>query len=252
MTFLLNWGSRLLVTFPQPPAPVLAAMEMALRRADPVLAAHLRGLSVGALSFGWPLLRSAFSEVLSREDWLRLLDHVFASTARPDMLEVAAVAFAVALRPRLLGCRSAQAAEALFRRRQAIDLDEMLALMERVARLTAPGTRQGGAGDTGYPEGGGRAAAMAFLKAAPTEFVALPRGRYPAFDGYPRVEVNYQAELRERVARQERELERRQQLVSPACVYGGVLLGVTGPDGFTAGAVTSCADAAEQMSPEEK
>lgn len=110
MSFLLHWGSRLLVTFPQPPVPILAGMELALRRIDRELASHLDQLSVGALVYGWRLLRSAFSEVLVREDWLRLLDRVFANTDRPELLEAAAVAFVVATRDKLLRCGSTRQA----------------------------------------------------------------------------------------------------------------------------------------------
>lgn len=249
MSFLLHWGARLLVTFPQPPVPVLAGMELALRRADRELAAHLKKLSVGALSYGWPLLRSAFSEVLATPDWLRLIDRVLANSGRPEMLEAAAVAFAVASRSRLLACRSTSEAEAIFRRRcESIDLEKLFQSMERVSKFgmrggwsrevvgglnpgcshrgrsaeekrrgaRAGGKRLGGGGEGrgGQWGGGGAVAALALLRPAPRQFQALPIGAYPYFDGYPQYAVNYQMELRERVIKQEEEAECKNQLVS--------------------------------------
>ncbi|CAM9842751.1 unnamed protein product [Laminaria digitata] len=221
MSFLLHWGSRLLSTFPQPPVPVLAGMELALRRADAELAAHLASVSVGALSYGWPLLRSAFSEVLAREDWLRLVDRVLASADRPQLLEAAAVGFAVASRSRLLPLRWTEGTKAFFRRRQSVDLREMFRVMERVAGFgAAPEGRGGGAGGrrrragvAGRGDVDGTMAALALLGSVPCGFKPLPVGAYPHFDGFPQFVVNYQAELRERVAKQEREMETKRRMV---------------------------------------
>lgn len=272
MSFFLHWGSRLLATFPQPPVPVLAAMELALRRADTELAAHLGSLSVGALSYGWPLLRSAFSEVLAREDWLRLVDRVLANEDRPELLEAAAVAFVMASRLRLLSIKSTEEAKGFFRRRQSVDLREMFRVMERVAKISGVGGgaerprgrrkggecsgggggdcgggdavdltradafRKGGTGrgrergegrgegEGGWGRGGGERrresgdvdgtmAALALLGSAPCGFKPLPVGTYPHYDGFPQFVVNYQAELRERVAKQECEMECKRRMV---------------------------------------
>lgn len=253
MTFFLHWGSRFLVTFPQPPVPVLAGMELALRRADRELAAHLRSLSVGALLFGWPLLRSAFSEVLHREDWLRLMDRVLANADRPGLLEAAVVGFAVVSRAELLVCRSTEKAESIFRRSRQppVDVEEMFRVMEKVSRFGAPpeewsrtrsrvvGAKKEAAAGVAATAGdgrkwrgkkveeeggvvGGTVAALALLRSAPTKFQPLPvAGAYPYFDGYPQFAVNYQAELRERIVKQEHEKEHKCLLVSLSQGRGG-------------------------------
>lgn len=217
MTFLLNWGSRMLVTFPQPPVPVLASMEFALRRVDGELAGHLHGLGVGALWYGWPLLRSAFSEVLARDDWLRLFDRIFANTARLDFLEAAAVAFAVISRVSLLGCRSTDEAKTFFRRRQVVDIDEIFSVMDRVVDLEAQGDWDANTGDACNTDADGAAVARALSNATPRKFQPLPRGAYPTFDGYPEFAVDYQEELRQRIVRQERDVDHRRQLVRSPC-----------------------------------
>lgn len=234
MSFLLHWGSRLLVTFPQPPVPVLAGMELALRRVDPHLSAHLENISVGALTYGWPLLRTAFSHVFARADWLRLLDRLLANPGRPELLEAAAVGFVVASRGSLLSCRSTGEAEAFFRRlpgdgsrgpgrAKGGDVDEMFRVMDRVARFGPletwawrGGDSRGGNSRRGDRDGRERdrtVEALTLLRSAPREFQPLPRGAYPAFDGYPRFVIDYQSELRERVALQERDADRKRQLV---------------------------------------
>lgn len=218
MSFFLHWGSRLLVTFPQPPVPVLAGTELALQRADRELAAHLKSLSVGALSYGWPLLRSAFSEVLAREEWLCLIDRILANAHQPEFLEAAVVGFVVSFRKQLLVLESTKEAEAFFRRRQSpstSDLRRMFRVMERVSKFVQNPERLGGQTDGGSADVGEVMAALALLRITPKEFKPLPRvGAYPFFDGYPQFVINYQAKMRQRVATQERDMRLKWRLVS--------------------------------------
>ncbi|CAM9502399.1 unnamed protein product [Ectocarpus sp. 6 AP-2014] len=217
VSFFLHWGSRLLVTFPQPPVPVLAGMELALQRADRELAAHLKSLSVGALSYGWPLLRSAFSEVLAREEWLCLIDRILANAHQPELLEAAVVGFVVSFRKQLLVLESTEETEAFFRRRQSpstSDLQRMFRVMEKVSSYVQRPERLGGPVDSGGADVGEAMAALALLRIAPQEFKPLPRvGPYPFFDGYPQFVINYQAEMRQRVAAQERDMRHKYRLV---------------------------------------
>lgn len=225
MTFFLHWGSRLLVTFPQPPVPVLASIELMLRRTDRELASHLTALSMGALSYGWPLLRSAFSEVLTTDGWLLLFDRILANKDTPEMLEAAVVAFVMASRAQFLACTSTVEAEAIIRRQQpSTNLQEMFRVMERVSKFGAPAEwRAQGHVMTGRRKDRrdgvttGTAAASTSLRAAPQRFTPIPRGMaYPFYDGHPQHVVNYQIKLRERVIEQELEMEHKSRLVSKA------------------------------------
>eukprot|EP00903_Cladosiphon_okamuranus_P006928 g6743.t1 len=219
LSFFLHWGARLLVTFPQPPVPILAGMELCLARVDRELAARLASLGVGALSYGWPLLRTAFSEVLDREDWLRLIDRVLANAARPELLEAAAVGFAVASRAQLLALGSTREVEAYFRRRQAssvFDLERMFLVMEKVSRFGPPEEWRGRGhvvGGRGGEDMGETMAALAMMRSAPREFMPLPRhGAYPFYEGYPRFVMNYQARIRQHIV-QQHDIGRKGRLV---------------------------------------
>lgn len=195
-------------------------MELSLARADRELATHLASLGVGALLYGWPLLRTAFSEVLDREDWLRLIDRILVNAERPELLEAAAVGFAVASRVQLLALGSTREVEAFFRRRQAssvFDLERMFLVMEKVSKFGPPeewrvqGHVVGGRGGGDTSE---TMAALAMLRSDPREFKPLPRhGAYPFYDGYPRFVMNYQARMRQRVV-QQHDNGRKGQLVS--------------------------------------
>ena len=52
--------------------------------------------------YAWPLLESLFSEVLTRDEWLRLFDNIFSN--RPIMLLYVVVAYCTCNRRPLLQC----------------------------------------------------------------------------------------------------------------------------------------------------
>ena len=70
MCVLLHWGRGWLATFPHPPIPALAAIERTLGKHDARLADHLARCGVVAHEWAWPILRSAFSEVVSPLSYL--------------------------------------------------------------------------------------------------------------------------------------------------------------------------------------
>ena len=60
----------------------------------------------------WPLLETLFSEVLTRDEWLRLFDNVFSN--HPSFLLMACVAYVICCREPLLLCSQKQDFEVLF------------------------------------------------------------------------------------------------------------------------------------------
>ncbi len=104
LTVLLRFGTPWLTISPQLPLTTLAKLAACLGRFDPKLYEHLKLCGIDVVDYGWVLLRSAFSEVLRRSDWLRLWDHIFSIVFVDDsnaMIWVA-VAIVIAKRSELL------------------------------------------------------------------------------------------------------------------------------------------------------
>ena len=62
-------------------------------------------LGAGPQAYGWPLLRTIFTEVLTRDEWLQLWDHLFAWHETPNMLLVAVIAYLTINRSTILGIK---------------------------------------------------------------------------------------------------------------------------------------------------
>ncbi len=115
LTVLLRFGSPWLAIYPQLPLTTLAQLAGCLGRFDPKLSKHFKLCSVDVVDYGWVLLRSAFSEVLRRDDWLRLWDHLFSiASVDSDAMMWAAVAIVIAKRSELLDTTDGNERSMLF------------------------------------------------------------------------------------------------------------------------------------------
>jgi hypothetical protein len=77
MTVLMWWGHSWNAIFPNPPLQLTNAIFNVVHYFDQSLVRHyeVHGVSVGLI--GWRLLSTLFTEFLSRDDWLPLMDFVF-------------------------------------------------------------------------------------------------------------------------------------------------------------------------------
>ncbi len=100
---VLWFGTPWLTISPQLPLTTLAQLAACLGRFDPKLCEHLKLCGIDVIDYGWVLLRSAFSEVLRRDDWLRLWDRIFSiAPVDSDAMIWVAVAIVIAKRSELL------------------------------------------------------------------------------------------------------------------------------------------------------
>lgn len=66
MCILLHWHHNFLSTFPSAPVTILSTLEQLLKTHDPALRRHFIKIQLDAQGYGWTLLRSIFTEVLTR------------------------------------------------------------------------------------------------------------------------------------------------------------------------------------------
>uniref|UniRef100_A0A8C5CFF4 TBC1 domain family member 31 n=1 Tax=Gadus morhua TaxID=8049 RepID=A0A8C5CFF4_GADMO len=190
-TVIVNWCQHWFEYFPNPPLNVLSMAENVLAHHDPELLQHLVERGITSQLYIWPLLETLFSEVLTRDEWLRLFDNVFSN--HPGFLLMACVAYVTCCRAPLLLCTQKQDFEYFFHHRNNLDMGS---LVQEAYRLTASTPAPI------HPRG---------LLAA---FSPLTRGQYPVFNHYPEVVVQYHGRERERIRQQELEYLQERQAVS--------------------------------------
>lgn len=85
---------------------MLNAVNEVVSKECPQLALHLRENSLAPQVYAWPILRSFFTEVLAKEDWLKLVDHLFAYKEDPELVVYFCAAFVLQSKGSLMSLQS--------------------------------------------------------------------------------------------------------------------------------------------------
>ncbi|KPA81538.1 hypothetical protein ABB37_03883 [Leptomonas pyrrhocoris] len=80
LLFFANWGRDFFVCHPLGPMSVLTTMERELDRLDADVSRHLKAVGAGVEVWGWELMTSFFTDVLTGPEWLQVMDHAFAAS----------------------------------------------------------------------------------------------------------------------------------------------------------------------------
>ncbi|XP_074510859.1 TBC1 domain family member 31 isoform X2 [Sebastes fasciatus] len=190
-TVVVNWGQHWFEYFPNPPLNILSMAENVLAHHDKELLQHLVDCGITSQLYVWPLLETLFSEVLTRDEWLRLFDNIFSNN--PSFLLMACVAYITCCREPLLLCSQKQDFEYFFHHRNNLDLGAMIKEAYRLMGSTP---------------------ADIHPRTMLSDFTPLTKGQYPVFNHYPEFIVEYQSREREKIRLQEMEYLRERQEVS--------------------------------------
>nr|CAD7398258.1 unnamed protein product [Timema poppensis] len=169
LTIIVNWCQFWFEYFPFPPINILAMVENVLEEHDPELLDYLCQAKVSTQLYAWPLLHTAFSEVLVRNEWMAFWDHVFSN--EPSFLLMAVVAYSITLRATVKSCKTTQDFEFLYSNPNPIDMKRFISKTYHLLNKTK---------DEIHPR--------QYLR----DFEPLKKGAYPVFTGYPKNIVDYQ------------------------------------------------------------
>ncbi|NXE10525.1 TBC31 protein, partial [Lophotis ruficrista] len=188
-TVVVNFCQHWFEYFPNPPVNILSMMENVLAHHDKELLQHLIKYNVTSQVYAWPLLETLFSEVLTREEWLKVFDNIFSN--HPSYFLMTVVAYIICSRAPLLLCKQTGDFEYFFHHRNNLDINvvikEAYHLMEATPLDIHP-------------------------QRMLDDFMPLTKGQYPVFNKYPKFIVDYQTQERERIREDEIEYLRERQL----------------------------------------
>ncbi|XP_039380277.1 TBC1 domain family member 31 [Mauremys reevesii] len=189
-TVIVNWCQHWFEYFPNPPVNVLSMVENILAHHDKELLQHLINYSVTSQLYAWPLLETLFSEVLTREEWLKVFDNIFSN--HPSYFLMMVAAYIICSRAPLLHCNQTEDFEYFFHHRNNLDINVVIKEAYHLMEATPSDI---------HPQ------------RMLDDFVPLTKGQYPVFNKYPKFIVDYQTQERERIRQDEIEYLRERQLV---------------------------------------
>lgn len=212
MTIFMWWGHSWHATYPQPPVHIVDAVDSLLRLHDTKLHSHMCKRNAPAGIAGWAMISTLFTEILSRENWLRLMDHVFFNSSKQGYFYLAPVALLMAMRSTILGLDSPDDIMNACRTQHSFDFVYVSKILHSMIHNTPNKALAGAAVKSQFEELYGANSDSSHHEAldeleqareclalqAGYPLFPLPSGRYPAYDGYPTFILDWQ--LRDRKA----------------------------------------------------
>ncbi|XP_054671505.1 TBC1 domain family member 31 isoform X1 [Grus americana] len=188
-TVVVNFCQHWFEYFPNPPVNVLSMMENVLAHHDKELLQHFIKHKVTSQVYAWPLLETLFSEILTREEWLKVFDNIFSN--HPSYFLMFVVAYITCSRAPLLQCNQTRDFEYFFHHRNNLDINVVIKEAYHLMDATPLDI---------HPE------------RMLDDFIPLTKGQYPVFNKYPKFIVDYQTQERERIRQDEIKYLRERQL----------------------------------------
>eukprot|EP00760_Papus_ankaliazontas_P007626 PhM_4_TR13418/c0_g1_i1/m.58415 len=124
LVWFLNWGKEFVRYYPQPPVALLVSLEELLLEYDAELHTHMTTIGCGVDVWGWGVMRGMYSAILSRNEWLQVMDHAFSN--QPVWLWCFHVSWLHVVRRSVLALGTYAELEAFFLKNSPCDLHLVL------------------------------------------------------------------------------------------------------------------------------
>lgn len=182
--FLVNWCQYWFEYFPLPPMNILGMIENVLLEHDPRLLDHLMKHDVTSTIYAWSLLKVAFSETLTTQEWKIFWDHVFIN--EPAFLLMAVVTFSIVNRSVLFSLNNTSDFFRFYHSQSIPDMKLFITKTYHLLNTTS---------DRNHPR--------KYLKA----FTQLQPGKYPIFSDYPKTMIDFKEKALNKVDGEKEDLE---------------------------------------------
>jgi hypothetical protein len=223
MTVLMWWGHSWQATFPNPPVHLTDTFDALLALHDDRLHAHLYECEIPPGLMCWTLLSTLFSEILPSPTWLGVMDYIFSHLREMELMFLLPIAILKEIRISLLANNEQRHIVKYIRQPQTLDALQLLRAVTVIRRntpehlLTAITSTVPVSDDMSTGGGGSKSilkrSGSQMSKPSPDEqdmgqvrediaaqegnpIFPLPKGRYPAYDGFPPYLVDWQAKER--------------------------------------------------------
>lgn len=182
-TVLFNFCRDWFSFYPNPPIPLLAAIENVIAEADPRLLRHLTAHEITTQVYAWPLMYTLFSEVLPKDDWLGLFDNVIFN--HPGFFLYCVAGYVISARGPLLSMSSLEDFQFFFHHRNSIQASQVITNAKKLMKSTPKNLD---------------------LRRLVKKLQPLTVGHYPVLNQYPKFVVDYRKRETDKIRKREIEM----------------------------------------------
>ncbi|CBY15935.1 unnamed protein product [Oikopleura dioica] len=203
-TVLFNYCRDWFSFYPNPPIPILAAIENVIAEADPRLLRHLTAHEITSQVYAWPLMYTLFSEVLPKNDWLALFDNIIFN--HPSFFLYCVAGYVISARGPLLSMKSLEDFQFFFHHRNSIQASQIVDSAKKLMKRTPKNLD---------------------LRRLVKKREPLTVGHYPVLNQYPKFVVDYRKRETDKIRKREIEMVKdRSYHLERSALHGGTAVGI--------------------------
>ena len=184
LTLLFNWLGTWFENFPQPPVKYLIQIEDVIKSEEPKLSQHLANLDISCSAYIWPILKYLFTQVMTKEEFCIVIDHLFTNYTKPELLICISAAYIIYFKSTLLSLTNPQDIQGFFVQQNPLNVMKLLKLALKLVNKPTH---------------------MQCLVPLPEE--------YPLFTNYPEFALSLQISIRERLIKQDEEIQLKKNYI---------------------------------------
>lgn len=191
LSFFLQWGQHFFEYFPNPPITLIQTTEELLKFHEFDLFNYFKRLGLNMVDYVWPFLQSLFTTMLSKDDWLSLVDFLVLYNQEPIYLLLFIVAYLSYFKEPLMKIETLEEIEYFLQKQNAVNIQTILKDMRYYKKNTPLTT-----------------ITVTFKNSLP-----LTDNEYPIFNAYPEYSVEHHRKVREQFIKEEKKLETKKERI---------------------------------------
>jgi len=192
LVFFLQWGQHFFEYFPNPPLTTIQATEELLKYHEFDLYTHFKKVGLNMVDYVWPFLKSLFTTILPKEDWLSLMDFLVLNNQEPHYILIFILSYLSYFKEPLHRVQTLEEMEYFLQRQNAVNINHIIKNMRHFNKKTP----------------------QSVLGITFKNQIPLIGTTYPIFNLFPEYSVEYHRRVREQTLNEKKKQESRQQRVA--------------------------------------
>jgi hypothetical protein len=124
LKFSFHWGQHLFNNYPEPSTTIVTAIQKLVSHFSPELEHFMTAMNL--YDVVWSMVTGLYTNVLSRDNWLVIMDHILTYTELPGLYYTLAVALCLRGKEHIMGMKTRQEINSLMHSFSQIDIVELL------------------------------------------------------------------------------------------------------------------------------
>lgn len=185
MSLICNWLYTWFENFPNPPIKYLLLIEDLIKTEEPKLFNHLKSLNLTCSSYIWPILKYLFTQVMTKEEFCIMVDHLFTRFSSPNFLISISAAYILYYQSTLRSIKNTKDLQGFFVQQNPLNVKKLMklaiSLLPKTSKLECR---------------------------IPISF------NYPVFSNYPDFSLSLQVAIREKIVKQNQEVQSKRKYIN--------------------------------------